>query len=485
MVLHVCRVFVLLVVITHTVWSQEVSAATATETRTASSIKEATRVHRWKNTNGITNFNIEVRGKVEVTDDDKDIKSVSNDGYVQITKTIFGSRRAIIIESIGGGKFKKEYYEGRSKMDWDPHGKEWLGEILPEIVRSSTLGAEGRVNRIFAKGGVPAVLEEISNLEGDYTRAHYAKLLLDKNIPEKEMANVVTTLAEEIESAYYLSTVFQEHVAKMLSTPEAANAFYLGVQKIDSDYYQAVVLKEALKKFPASPKQVKVILQTAATMDSDYYLSVVLTALLEEEGIKEESLTELIIVSKNIPSDYYRSQVLIKAIEKSGLSKTALKSVIDALGDVDSDYYKTGVVMRMADRSSMDGDVQDQVIKLVGTTVSSDYYASSALNSIISKQKLTDESFKELVTVAGNLGSANYASDVLRRASQENLSKNKLIDILDAAGNIDSDHYLSEVLMGLASQVSTSDAAVKDAYRRAAKKIDSETYYGKVLKAID
>ena len=296
----------ILIVLTLAAKSVLAQAESASTSESNETIRSENGVHRWKNSTGLTNFNIEVRGKIEVTDDDKDIKSLSNDGYLQITKTVFGSKRAVIIESLGGGKIKKEYYEGRTKMDWEPHGKNWLSEILPEIVRSTTLAAEGRVNRIFTKEGTSGVLAELAKLEGDYTRAHYAKLLLEKNIPSTEIANVITKVADAIGSDYYLSTVFQNNVTKMLSTPEAADAFFQGTKKINSAYYKSVVLKEALKKFPASPSQVKVILQSAATIDSEYYLSVVLTTLLEQNDVKEESLNELIIVSKNIPSDYYR-----------------------------------------------------------------------------------------------------------------------------------------------------------------------------------
>lgn len=459
--------------------------ASTSSSESSTSVSSDNGTQKWKNSTGLTSFNIEVRGKIEVTDDDKDIKSLSNDGYLQIAKTVFGSKRAIIIESLGGGTIKKEYYEGRTKMDWEPNGRNWLSEILPEIVRSTTLAAEGRVNRIYAKEGTSGVLEELLKLEGDYARAHYARLLLEKNIPPSELPNVISKVADAINSDYYLSTVFQNSVTKMLSTPEAADAFFRGSKKINSAYYKSVVLKEALKKFPASPSQVKVILQSAATIDSDYYLSVVLTTLLEQSDVKEESLNELIIISKNIPSDYYRSQVLGKALEKSGISKVALKSMVDALEDINSDYYKTMVFNSMAERSAMDSEVQLQVINLIKNSVNSAYYASSTLKNILDHQKLTDESFKQLVTVGGDLESANYASEVLRKAAKKDLNKNQLMDILNASGNIDSDHYLSEVLMDLSSQVRSSDTSIKDAYRKAAKAIDSETYYGRAIKAIE
>src|SRR4051812_39400740 len=64
---------------------------------------------RYNTSSGFNDFNIEMRGKIELTDDDKDIKSISDDGYLEINKTTFGSRRTIVIEALGAGKVKKEY----------------------------------------------------------------------------------------------------------------------------------------------------------------------------------------------------------------------------------------------------------------------------------------------------------------------------------------------------------------------------------------
>jgi len=160
---------ILIAMATLPLYGQEMSAESSSS---RSHNGDERNVSRWRNSNGVTDFNIEMRGKIELTDDDKDVKSLSNDGYLEITKTVFGSKRSIIIESLGGGKIKKEYYEGRTKMDWENGGKSWLSEVLPEIVRSSTLGAEGRVNRIYQKGGATAVLQELDELRGDYTKAH-------------------------------------------------------------------------------------------------------------------------------------------------------------------------------------------------------------------------------------------------------------------------------------------------------------------------
>lgn len=462
-------------------------AQEASQSKTSIGVTEEVdgKTHRHQTSFGVYDFNVEYRGRVEISDDDKDIKSLSNDGYVEISKTVFGSKRRIIIESLGDGQLKKEYYEGRTKMNWDPNGHNWLSEILPSLVRSTGLGAESRINRYYTKGGVSAVMTEISRLEGDYVRSQYGTLLLQKEIPSAELPSMIRGLAEEINSDYYLSTLFKDNIQKLLATPEAADAFFKGVSEISSDYYKSVLLKEALNKYSTSPAQAKVILESAKTISSDYYLSTVLTALLDQKVVKEDALNEMVIVSKEISSDYYLSVVLNRILNQlKGVSKVTLKNIADALTGMESDYYKSTVLTSMAGHP-LDEATQSQILNLIGETMNSDYYAAVSLGEFLKSQKLTDKTFSELAMVAGKLNSANYAADVLSKTSEITLSKSQLIEVCKASANISSDYYLSTVLTAIAPQVNKSDNEVKDAYRQAAKKIDSETYFGRAIRAIE
>ena len=442
-------------------------------------------VYRWRTSNGSTDFNIEVRGKIELTDDDRDIKSISDDGYLEINKTVFGSKRTIVIESLGGGKMKKEYYEGRTKIEWEPNGKEWLSEVLPDIVRSSTIGAESRVNRFFRQGGAAAVLNEISSLTSDYVKAHYGKLLLEKNISAADMPKVITSLSSSISSDYYLSTLLKDSMKKLLVSKAAADAFFTASEKISSDYYRMVVLKEALQEYVTSPEQVKSILRSAATMSSDYYLSVVLTTVVENPGAKEETMADVVEASRNINSDYYRTEVLNKALKKSNVTKETVRNVITAVANVESDYYKTNVFNSLAERAAIEPDLQMQVISLLGSSVSSDYYASVSLSKILKNQKLSDQAFESLVETASKLSSSTYAAEVLKEASKQELNNTRVLALLNASTNLDSEYYLTTVLQSVAPIVKTGDNILKDAYRKAARSIGSDTYYGKALKAIE
>ena len=107
-------------------------------------------------------------------------------------------------------------------------------------------------------------------------------------------------------------------------------------------------------------------------------------------------------------------------------------------------------------------------------------------NADLKKQDLKEEQFKKLVEYCESMGSDHYKSQTLRTALETpNMTDGKMIAIIKAGSNIRSDHYITEVLTKAAPYVRSGSAPVKDAYRSAARKINSETYYGRAMRAMD
>jgi F0F1-type ATP synthase delta subunit len=439
---------------------------------------------RYSSSNGLSDFNIEMRGKIEVTEDDKDIKSMSDDGYLEINKTVFGSKRTIVIESMGGGKLKKEYYESRTKKDWEPNGKAWLEEILPDIVRNTTIGAESRVARFFKKGGTTAVLEEIEKIDSDHSKTHYANLLMKQAVPASEYAKVISTVAGKLESDHYLSEFLKNNLGKFMQNKEATTAVFNATRNLESDHYKTVVIKEALRNQIASVDNVKIILQAAGKMDSDHYITEVLTTLLSQNNLSEPVLTELISTTNTIESDHYKTVVLTKALDKQGLTASSHQKVIESIKDIESDHYLTEVIKHLL-QNKLSNDMLTLVLDLTGS-IESDHYKTEVLSTLLNRQELKDDQFDTLIEACGRIDSDHYKATVLKQTFRTpNMSDAKLLTIINGTKSIGSDHYLSEVLLSAAPRVRNGSQALKDAYRQAAKSIDSETYYGKALREIE
>jgi hypothetical protein len=433
---------------------------------------------------GYQNFNVEMRGKIEISDDDKDIKSMSPDGYLEITKTVFGSRRTLVISPQGGG-LKREYYEGRTNMPWEPEGRKWLAEIMPELLRTTTIAAESRVNRFFKQGGVNAVLAEINEMESDYVIQAYADLLMGiSGVAQKDYANIISKISQKMESDYYIAEFLQHNLDKFLQNTQATDAVFQACARLDSDHYKTQVIKEALRSQPISVESVKTILAATDKMDSDHYKTEVLTTLLRQPNLTDAIIAEMINSTRSMDSDHYRTVVIQKALSLKNLSTTSYQRVLESVKDFDSDHYKTQVLTDLLSNKL----ATEQIFNLVtiSNSIESDHYLTIVFQSVMKNQDLSDESFKSLMDRASHVDSDHYASQILQAALDlPGLNDPKLISIINAASNIESDHYITEVLVDAAPKVKNAGSSVKEAYSKACNKIGSETYYGRAMKAIN
>ncbi len=437
-----------------------------------------------RHSNGFNSFNVETRGKIELTDDDRDIKSMSPDGYLEITKTVFGSRRTLVITPQANG-LKREYYEGRTAIPYEPEGRKWLAEIMPELIRSTTIGAESRVHRFYRQGGVNAVLREISSMESDYVRYHYANILMKvPAITTKDYAPIINSIAGGMDSDHYLTEFLQSGMDKFLSTKESADALFAATRKMESDHYKTQIIKEALRTQAASPEAIRSILAASSQIESDHYKTEVLTSLMRQPNLSDPVVNEMIATTRTIDSDHYRTVVLTKALGYKGLSGASYQKVLESVRDIESDHYKTEVLKKLLENKLP----TEQVFTLVdlSTSIDSDHYLSIVFSEVLEGQDLNDEAFKRLIDRAADVDSDHYASTILQAALElDGLNEAKTTSILSAASRIDSDHYLTEVLVHAAPLVKRGSANLKDAYRSAARQISSETYYGRALRALD
>ena len=433
-----------------------------------------------------TDYKIEYEGDFELSDDDTDIVSISRGGYLEISKTTFGSKRRVLIESEAGGKLAKTYYVGRKKTPFDPEGKAWLAEVLPEIVRSTGVGAKSRVDRFYKQGGVSAVLDEVEMLDGSYVKAMYAKILLEKdNLSGSDLSSILDRIADEISSDYYLADIMKSNSDDFLKNEVSAQSYLNAINEISSDYYSAAVLKEAIGNSNVSESHNATLIKATRNIGSDYYMSSTLQEILKKKQLTDELLTELIAASKEISSDYYHSQLLSEAIEQEGLSASGLNQLIDAVSDVSSDHYMTTVFSKLLDEPIKE-EVLVKIMHVIEHDLSSDYYASSVLGKAIEEQVITERVMQAFSEALEEISSDHYATEIIRKvADNDKLGEKQLIRLLEVISHISSDHYLSTSLSALAPRVSEGSEALKNAYRKAAKQISSDTYYGRAMKAID
>ena len=402
--------------------------------------------------NNGTDFKIEYEGEFTISDDDKDIIAISNGGFIEIKKSSFGSRRRVLIESDSNGKLIKSYYVGGKEKNYIPEGKNWLAEILPEVVRSTTIGAKSRVARFYKKGGINSVTNEIRQIDSDFIKAKYFELILTYKLSSKELVSVIEQVGNQIKSDHYLAEILKSNQRAFLANSETVNAYIKASGNIKSDHYLASVLKKVINDKSISDAQLGKLLEISKNINSDHYLSEVLTEIMDNRTLNSNNVTKIINLSKNINSDHYKSQVIKKVINENNIPTSAYEALISTIGNIKSDHYITEVIKELLD-------------KKLGSN-------KKALDGI-------------LEIVNNNRSSDHYATVIYKKIAKQNLTEDQLITVLNFVKSINSDHYLTEVLLAYSGKVKRSSESVKNAYRNSVKSIQSDTSYGRAAKAID
>ena len=431
-------------------------------------------------------YRIEFDGEFELSEDDTDIVSISRGGYFEISKSTFGSRRRVLIEATGSGDLEKRFYIGREQVDFEPDGRRWLADVLPDIVRSTTIGAESRVDRFYRRGGVEEVMEEVSDLNGDYLRSHYIKILLEKDeLRDSELSTIIERAADDIDSDHYLSEILRSNERRFFESDETIEAFIEATEEINSDHYQAEVLKSVISNDRLSPKQLSKVLEAASEINSDHYMSEVLRKALKEQDMSDELISELIRAARYINSDHYQSELYRVALRAENISERSYWEIIEAAGDINSDHYTTELFGELLD-NEIGEEALVVLIHHIEEDVSSDHYAHQLLTKIMVEQRLEDSVLEAIVEAIEEVNSDNYASQVIIKAAKEaDLNDKVVIALMEAASDIDSDYYMAETLISLAGYIRESgNRDLRDAYHEAAREIDSETYYGRAMKAL-
>ncbi len=397
-------------------------------------------------------FNIEYEGDFTLSDDDKDIIAISNGGFFEVKKSSFGNRRRVLIESEGNGKLNKRYYVGGSQKKYIPDGKNWLAEILPEIVRTTTIGAKSRVSRFYKKGGVKAVMNEIDRIKSDFIKSKYFEIILKYKLSTNELVTVIEQTGRQIKSDHYLSEILKSNQTAFLKNNQTIDAYIDASGNLKSDHYITQVLKKVINDKSITDSQLESLLIISENISSDHYLTQVLTEIMDNRALNSKNIEKIISLSKNISSDHYKTEVLKKVVREKDIPTSSYDALISTISDINSDFYVTEVVKELLKNK-------------VGSN-------SNALDGILD-------------IVSNNISSDHYATVIYKDISKLDLTENQLIKALNSTKNIKSDHYLSDVLLSFSSKVKRSSESVKSAYRNAVKSIQSDTYYGRAAKAID
>ena len=439
---------------------------------------------KYKDSN--TSFELEYEGEIVLSEDDQDIVSISDGGYFELKKSAFGNKRRILIDAGRNGTLVRKYYVGRREKPYEPDGRKWLAETLPQVVRNTTIGAPERVRRYYDAGGTQAVLEEIRRLESDHVASHYYSLILDYDQSEQELNQILDNIGRTIESDHHMASLLRDHYDLFLDGNEMFDSYIKAAGEIDSDHHITDVLREVVNDRNINSGHIETLLSMARSIESDHHVANLLKELISSQDLNDTNLQQLIDVSGDVQSDHHKADVLEKLMRSQrNLDPTSVGLLLDGLSDVESDHHASTLIKEFSRQELDDANIA-RILDFTADNIESDHHAAESLMNVLSQHTLGNASLDATLRLLHSIESDHHAANVISKLGRnKELSENQLIKVLGYIGTLDSDHHLAESLTDLADLVSACGKDVHDAYRAAARKIHSETYYGRALRALD
>jgi hypothetical protein len=311
---------------------------------------------------------VESLGKLEVTEDDADVRLGATGIAAVIEEERDGTTRRLTLQRADDGVVRHFTVNGREQGA--SAADAWLHALVPELVRQLGLGAEARVARIRRQQGVRGVLDEVARIESDGVKRVYLTTLVQGGGLTPEDRRGVARAVRAMDSDGDQRVVLQALLADGGALPAAD--LVATVRTIDSDGDKRVVLTRALEG-ARDEATVAGVLEAAADIDSDGDRRVVLTSALERGTLRAEAVRSAFFrAADGIDSDGDRRVVLTAALGDAAAGVPTVLAVVRSARSLDSDGEKALVLTTAAHHAAARNDAVRNAIADAARTLGSE-----------------------------------------------------------------------------------------------------------------
>ena len=428
-------------------------------------------------TEGTRRLEINVRGAVEFSDDDRDVKSLTPGGYFQVEENRFlvftGRRYEITADS--SGRLSHLYYDHGHATPLDNQGQAWLMGVMPEVIRHTGLGAGPRIQRILKQSGVAAALSEITRIQDDGAKRIYIEELIRQGNLTAEQLDSTLLQARKIGSDEEKGDLLVE-LAPYFLKDNLRESLFQAAGTIGSDEEHGRVLSELVKRDAGSRETLRLAAKSAGRIGSDEEKARLLVDVAEhDKGIREVERT-IVSSANSIGSDEERHHTLSVVLSKAGGDRAVMTEALRSAASIGSDEEKAAVLLDAVGHYVESDTVRKEFFNAAGR-IGSDEQRGKVLRALLKRPGLGEATITEAARCAESIGSDEEKAAVLAAfpaSVQQTASYFKALD------SIGSDEERARVLSELLKQRGLANASVLRAIESAGK-ISSDELKAKVL----
>ncbi|MBN8786874.1 MAG: hypothetical protein J0I84_07280, partial [Terrimonas sp.] len=172
---------------------------------------------------GFNRKEIKYYGDISFNDDETAVESITPGGYLEFRSN---GRKLIAENNYHGGVHYKMYRNGKRLYEDETEGQKFLAEAIDQML-SMGFNTQKRLEKLYRKGGNPALLRAAVNANGNYLRQSYIDYILTHGDPDDDdLVDIAKIVTFKMDGTFEKAQVLKKYTSNAFSNPEVSAAWF-------------------------------------------------------------------------------------------------------------------------------------------------------------------------------------------------------------------------------------------------------------------
>jgi beta-lactamase regulating signal transducer with metallopeptidase domain len=320
-------------------------------------------------------------GQVGFNEAEDDIQTLT--GTLKVVSREGGLTREMRLTSMGEGRIERQYRVGDAAQAMDDAGQRWWAQTVQRIAADLT-DPVVRARKLFARGGIEAVLTDVDRARDDFQRRRRIEAALQVADPLPagaldgltaaaarlqgafERREALSAIARQpmseaqqrawliavagIDSDFERREALQALAPQLLDTPAVLAAWTDALRRIGGDFEKRSAIDTQVSATPR-PAVLGAALQAAAGLGGDFEKREALVAVADRlQGDEAELVQVYTRVAGGIGGSFERREALNRLLDRPRLDSAGLAGVLGSAEQIDSGFERLQVLLRVAEK---------------------------------------------------------------------------------------------------------------------------------------
>lgn len=424
----------------------------------------------------LNSLSVEMRGDIRFSEDYRAIDAMTPGSYLQIEERRWLTTRRLEVSADAQGNPQYRFFMRSRSLEFDERAREWLAEILPEVIRETGVNAKAQVQELLSRGGVNAVLQEISRVDRNKVKQiYFSELLESHNLTPEEAARVIRQASRQIASSSSLNQTLCAIAEKLPADESLTVELFRGAEKISSSSQKSAAISFIARRREIGSDAAIAMAKSIRSIPSNSEAARALETMAEVCPADDAVITAYLNAAESISSSSERANALTAIIQTEGLSPQSWIEIARSAAAIPSGSEQRRVLREMANRCPGDEAVMRAYLRSAAGIPSS-HEKANALVAALGKTNLSEPVFVNIAeTVSAIPSSAEQGRVLQAMAPLCPLGDAVVKAYLDAALGISSSAEQEAALLALLQREGISPGMLENISKRAGAEISSRS----------